>query len=81
MGNAPAWPHGICTPKNMFASIKNKQNTENSHFIIIYDNYFTLIIDIYFYETLSTPTQSKALVLHSLDTLPDIRIKAFTLLF
>ncbi len=50
--------------------------------ILIYDNDFTLIIDIYFYETFSTLNViQKALALHSLDTLSNIRLKAFTLLF
>jgi len=39
-------------------------------------NDFTSIIDIYFYETFSTSN----VALHS-DTLSDIRIKAFTLVF
>jgi hypothetical protein len=47
---------------------------------IIHNN-FTLIIDIQFYETFSASNLFKALALHSLDTLSDIRIKAFTLLF
>ncbi len=53
-----------------------------SVFTILYDDNFTSIIDIYFYETFSTPNPKyKAHMLHSLDTLSDIRIKAFTLLF
>jgi hypothetical protein len=48
----------------------------------VYDNDYSLIIDIYFYETFSTLTQKHlVLALHSLDTLSDVRIKAFTLLF
>ncbi len=51
-------------------------------FIKVYDNDFTSIIDIYFYETFSTPNPKyKALALHSLDTLSDVWIKVFTLLF
>jgi hypothetical protein len=46
----------------------------------LYNNNFASIINIYFDETLSEPKQF-ALTLHSLDTLSDIRIKAFTLLF
>ncbi len=46
--------------------------------IKVYDNDYTSIINIYLYETFST---LKALALHSLDTLSDIRIKALTLLF
>jgi hypothetical protein len=47
----------------------------------LYNNDYSSIIDKYFYETLSTLSQNLALALHSLDTLSDIRIKAFTLLF
>ncbi len=50
--------------------------------IKVYDNDFTLIIDTYFDETLFTFTPLlKAFALHCLDTLSDVRIKAFTLLF
>ncbi len=53
-----------------------------NHFgFLVYNNKKTLIINIYFYETLSTITFTLVLVLNSLDTLSDIRIKAFTLLF
>jgi hypothetical protein len=46
------------------------------------DYYFIAIIDIYFYETFSTPTSSKqAFALHSLDTLSDVKIKELALLF
>ncbi len=49
---------------------------------IVYDNDYSLIIDIYFYKTFSTLSQNLlALVLNSLDTLSDIRIKGFMLLF
>jgi hypothetical protein len=48
----------------------------------LYKNDFTSIIDIYFHETFSTPnTNQYALALHSLDTLSDIRIKEFMLIF
>ncbi len=48
----------------------------------VYDDDFTLIIDIYFYETFSTLNSNQlVLALHSLDTLSDVRIKAFMLLF
>ncbi len=49
--------------------------------IIIYNNDYSLIIYIYFYETFSTTTQTFSAVLNSLDTLSDIRVKAFTLFF
>ncbi len=45
--------------------------------LLIYDNDFTLIIDIYFYETFSS---KQVLVLHSLDTLSGVKIKALALL-
>jgi hypothetical protein len=52
------------------------------HSILVYDNDFTSIINIYFYETFSTLNLiQEALEFHSLDTLSDIRIKAFMLLF
>ncbi len=48
----------------------------------LYNNNYSWIINIYFYETFSTLSQNLlALVLNSLDTLSDIRIKAVTLLF
>ncbi len=48
----------------------------------VYDNDFTSIIYIYFYETFSTLSLNlKVLAFHSLDTLSDVRMKAFTLLF
>ncbi len=47
--------------------------------ILVYDNDYSLIIDIYFYETFSISSQN--LAFNSLDTLSDVRIKAFTLLF
>ncbi len=51
-------------------------------YLVLYNNNYSSIIDIYFYETFSTSSQNLlALVLSSLDTLSDIRIKAFTLLF
>ena len=46
---------------------------------MLYDNDFTSIIDIRFYETFSTSKPFKGL--HFLDTLSDIRIKAYMLLF
>jgi hypothetical protein len=48
----------------------------------LYNNNYSWIINIYFYETFSTLSQNLlAIVLNSLDTLSDIRIKAVTLLF
>ncbi len=48
----------------------------------LYDNDFTLIIKIYTSMKHSLlQTLSKVLALHSLDTLSDVRIKVFTLLF
>ncbi len=47
-----------------------------------YDNDYSSIIHIYFYDTFSiSHSNLLVLALNSLDTLPDIRIKAFTLLF
>jgi hypothetical protein len=46
-------------------------------FMLSYDNAYSSIIDIYFYETFSTLIQTFS----SLDTLSDVRIKAFMLLF
>jgi hypothetical protein len=49
---------------------------------VIYDNDYPSIIDIYFLETFSTLNSNiEVLVLHSLDTLSHVRIKAFMLLF
>ncbi len=45
----------------------------------IYGNNIASIINIYFYETFSTPNLQSAL--QSLDTLSDVRIKAFMPLF
>jgi len=48
----------------------------------LYDNDYSLVINIYVYETFPTLTPNTlALALNSLDTLSDIRIRAFTLLF
>ncbi len=64
-----AGPKGSCRPVSL-------QHCER-----LYDNDYSLIIDIFFYETFSTLTQLLALALNSLYTLSDIRIKAFMLLF
>jgi hypothetical protein len=45
----------------------------------VYDNNYSSIIDIYFYETFSTLI--RVVALNSLDTRSDVRIKAFMLLF
>jgi hypothetical protein len=45
--------------------------------VFLYNNNFTSIIDIYYYETFSTSNLiEKALALHSLYTLSDVRIKS-----
>jgi hypothetical protein len=54
---------------------------EKTTITLVYDNDFISIINIYFYETFSTSNKHLALVLYSLDTLSDVRIKVFTLLF
>jgi hypothetical protein len=49
---------------------------------LVYDNNYSSIIDIYFYETFSISSQDLlALALNSLDTLSDVRKNAFTLFF
>ncbi len=66
--------HMAYAPQNICLQVLKIRKIQSNHIIIIiFDNDFTFIIDIYFYETLSTPTQSKALALHSLDTLSDVR--------
>jgi hypothetical protein len=47
----------------------------------VYDNNFTLIIDITSMKHSLLQTFETGLALQSLDTLSDVRIKAFTLLF
>ncbi len=48
----------------------------------LYSNNYSLIINIYFYETVSTSSQNLlALALNSLDTLSDVRKKAVMFLF
>jgi hypothetical protein len=50
--------------------------------IYVHVNYFTSIIDIYFYEIFSTPNSQKyTLALQFLDTLSDIKIKRFRFSF
>jgi hypothetical protein len=45
--------------------------------VVLYDNDFGSIINVYFFGTFSNLTSQKyTLALHSLDTLSDIRIKA-----
>ncbi len=44
----------LCCSKNTFLTLKKLNFT----CVIIYDNNYTLIIDIYFYETFSTLTQT-----------------------
>ncbi len=51
-------------------------------YLVIYNNDYSSITDIYFYRIFSTSSQNLlALALNSLDTLSEVRIKVFTLLF
>ncbi len=66
----------------LFTAKITKVHNKLECFVPVYDNDFTSIIDIYFYGTFLLQTSfKKALMLRSLDTLSDVRIKAFMLLF
>jgi hypothetical protein len=66
------WLNSDWIIKNLHTSQTRKLSSENR--LVLYDNDYSSIIDIYFYEHL-------VLALNSLDTLSDVRIKAFMLLF
>jgi hypothetical protein len=58
----------------------DKERQKNKKYIV-YDNNFTSIIDLYFIKHSLLQTFEKVLALQSLDTLSDVRIKVFMLLF
>ncbi len=62
-------------------NIQNVTEEVRGQILVLHDNDESLIIDKYFYESFSTPQTFKERTLNSLDTLSDVRIKAFTLLF
>jgi hypothetical protein len=66
------WLNSHWIIKNLHSSQTRKLSSENR--LVLYDNDYSSIIDMYFYEHL-------VLALNSLDTLSDVRIKAFMLLF
>jgi hypothetical protein len=66
------WLNSEWIIKNLHTSHTRKLSSENR--LVLYDNDYSLIIDIYIYEHL-------VLALNSLDTLSDVRIKEVMLLF
>ncbi len=72
---------------DFMCSFIEMQDTAGAHSLCpklnlnLYNNDYSSVINIYFYYTLSTLTKLLVLALNSLDTMSDIRIKVFTLLF